>query len=227
MKEKVVDFIKKKGSSLTLPPFAIRDHIPPALLDHWSEFRAMANNTQVANWIREQQILSQTRKPEPPKPIILPEKAQQLLCELSEQLGEIIHTGPWLTVDQAQINQFAQVTGDKQWIHTDPQRAALESPFKTTIAHGFLTLSLLSTLTESVDPDNPRYPQARMAVNYGLNQVRFPYPVKQGSTLRAHTKLVSVQPISRGLELVEEVTVQIEGTRRPACVAEMVLRLYF
>jgi acyl dehydratase len=230
MKEKVVevvDFIRKKRDTLVQPPFAFKGRLPPALLDHWSEFRTMAHNTQLATWIREQQLRTPPRKSVSPKPIVLPIKAQDLLSELFPKIGEELHVGSWFTIDQSRINLFAEVTADQQWIHTDPIRANIESPFKTTIAHGFLTLSLLPVLTESVDAENPRYPTAKMVVNYGLNQVRFPYPVKVGSTVRAHTKLLELTPISQGLEVVEEIRVEIKGMRRPACIAQMVLRLYF
>ncbi len=100
--------------------------------------------------------------------------AKQLFNELNDTLGEVIHVGEWLTVEQSRIDNFADVTEDHQWIHTDPERAAAESPFKATIAHGFLTLSLLSVLTDSVDPENQKFPTAKMTVNVGLNQVRFP-----------------------------------------------------
>src|SRR6266567_3175825 len=102
--------------------------------------------------------------------------ADSLIESLTPKLGVELHVGPWLTIDQERIDQFAQVTGDLQWIHTDPQRAARESPFGATIAHGFLTLSLLPCLSESNHPDyfQRNYPGMRYRVNYGLNRVRFP-----------------------------------------------------
>ncbi|MFM2477869.1 MaoC family dehydratase [Celerinatantimonas sp. MCCC 1A17872] len=232
---KVVDFLKKKKEILAQHQFDLidlKERIPPVLLDHWAEFLNRANNIQIVNWAREHQLLStdesntQTKTVEA-SPIVLPEKAQTLLAELSAQLNEEIHLGQWLTVDQDRIDKFAQVTEDQQWIHTDPKRARSESPFKTTIAHGFLTLSLLPVLTESVDESQSPYPGVRMTVNYGLNEVRFLYPVKAGSRVRARTTLKSVTPIKRGLEVVKEIKVEIEGTRRPACLAQTVIRLYF
>jgi len=146
---------------------------------------------------------------------------------LNNQLGEESYVGEWYTVDQAVIDQFAQVTGDQQWIHTDPNRAKNESPFKTTIAHGFLTLALVPLLTGSIDPKNNLYPEARMVVNCGLNHVLFPYPVKAGKRIRARTRVIKLVPMKRGLEVVREVRIEIENSTRAACITEAVLRLYF
>ena len=165
--------------------------------------------------------------PTPEQPLVQTPEAAKMYESLKAQLGEETYLGEWYTVDQDCINQFARVTGDEQWIHTDPERAAEESPFKTTIAHGFLTLSLIPTLTDTVNPDNNPYPEAKMVVNFGLNQVRFPFPVKAGSRVRARTKLVGLVPMKRSIEVVSEVSIEVENSRRPACVAETVLRLYF
>ena len=211
--------------------------LSPTLRDYWAEVLQRANNIQLLSWVREHSPFADVVV-EPPaaepaaevepakKPELLPE-ARALLEELQARLGEETHVGEWLEVSQERINRFAEVTEDHQWIHTDPARAALESPFRTTIAHGFLTLALLPVLTDSVNPEKPQYPRAKMAVNYGLNQVRFPYPVKAGSRVRARTRLARIEVIKRGLELVNEITVEVEGSRRPACVAESVVRLYF
>lgn len=145
---------------------------------------------------------------------------------LQANLGEESFVGEWLEVDQARINQFAEVTGDHQWIHTDPLKAALESPFKQTIAHGFLTLSLIPLLTDTVNPEKQDYPEARLVVNYGMNKVIFPAPVKAGKRIRARTRIIDIKSLRRGLELVREVTIEIENSKRPACIAEMILRLY-
>jgi acyl dehydratase len=153
--------------------------------------------------------------------------AEKVFKNLKQQLGTETFLGQWYTVDQDCINQFADVTGDHQWIHTDPVRAREESPFKSTIAHGFLTLALIPTLTESDNPDSNPFPEARIVVNYGLNQVRFPFPVKSGSRVRARTRLIAVIPLKRSIEVVNEVSIEVEKRRRPACVAETVMRLYF
>lgn len=148
-------------------------------------------------------------------------------ARLKKQLGCETYLGQWYTVDQSCIDQFATASGDQQWIHINPERAEKESIFKTTIAHGFLTLALIPLLTESVDPNKTTYPEAKMVVNYGLNRVRFPYPVKVGKRIRARTRVIDITPMKRGLEIVREVKIEIEGSTRTACVAEIVLRLYF
>jgi len=147
--------------------------------------------------------------------------------ELKKQLGHETFVGEWTTIDQKCINQFAVVTGDTQWIHTDPERARKESPFRTTIAHGFLTLALIPKLTNAIDSKNIFYPEARMIVNYGLNQVRFPFPVKSDSKVRARTRLIRVTPMKNSIELVNEISIEVENRKRFACVAETVLRLYY
>jgi acyl dehydratase len=147
---------------------------------------------------------------------------------LQPQLGKEIHLGDWLTIDQERINRFAAVTGDQQWIHIDPARASAESPFGTTIAHGFLTLSLLPLLTESNAPGRfeQNYPGMRLRVNYGLNKVRFPAPVLCGSRLRARTTLLAAAPLDNGVQITYCVTVEMDGNSKPACVAEQIFRLY-
>ncbi len=151
-----------------------------------------------------------------------------LLAFLQPQVGQEIHIGPWLEIDQQRIHQFAAVTGDLQWIHIDPERAAQESPYGSTIAHGYLTLSLLPYLTESNHPDffQQNYPGMKYRVNYGLNKVRFPAPVKVGSRLRARTLIQSVEEVSKGMQICYLITVEIEGQQKPACVAEFLARVY-
>jgi len=146
---------------------------------------------------------------------------------LNAHLGEETFVGDWYTVEQASVDQFALVTGDQQWIHTSPDRAKKESPYRTTIAHGFLTLALIPLLTDSVDPEKNIYPEARMVVNYGLNSVVFPFPIKIGKRIRAHARITKLVPMKRGLEVVREIKIEIENSTRPACIAETVVRLYF
>ena len=134
----------------------------------------------------------------------------------------------WIDVSQEMINGFADVTLDHQWIHTNPEKAATDSPYKTTIAHGFLTLSLIPFLSGSVNPNKPRYPDAKLSVNYGLNKVRFPNAVAVGSKIRARMSPQSVEEVANnGLQVVTKVTMEIDGVEKPACVAEMVARVYF
>lgn len=153
---------------------------------------------------------------------------KQLVELLQKKLGEEIHVGPWLLIDQQRVNDFAAVSGDEQWIHTDPLRAAKESPYGTAVAHGFLTLSLLPYLSQSNHPDYFRqnYPGMSYRVNYGLNKVRFPAPVKVGSRIRAHTVLQSVELVGAAVEIIYRLTVEIESETKPACVAEQVFRLF-
>jgi acyl dehydratase len=143
------------------------------------------------------------------------------LAELEPLVGREIGVGDWVVVDQQRIDRFAEATGDLQWIHIDPERAAA-GPFGAPIAHGFLTLSLLPLLTESAFAVD----DVRMGVNYGLNRVRFPHPVKAGSRVRGRFVLQSWQAVDGGAQLVVEVTVEIEGAPKPACVAETVSRRY-
>lgn len=157
----------------------------------------------------------------------LTDDALKLYENLSSKIGEITHTGDWFLIDQQRINQFANVTEDQQWIHTNPEKAINESPFKSTIAHGFLTISLLPVLTDSVNPSEPEYPNSKMTVNFGLDKIRFPYPVRVNSEIRAVTKIASVNPIKNGLEIVKDMTIEIKGVRRPACTMESIVRVYF
>jgi acyl dehydratase len=149
------------------------------------------------------------------------------LTKLSAQVGQEIHVSDWIPVDQARIDAFAAATGDFQWIHTDPERAARESPWKRTVAHGFLTLSLLPLLRGVSQGGEERYPGVRRIVNYGLNRVRFTNAVLEGARVRGRARLVAVEEFKGGLQVTEEITIEIDGHTRPACVAETIARLYF
>ena len=155
-------------------------------------------------------------------------EAEHLLEELRPNFGREIAVGDWLVIDQSRIDAFAAATGDTQWIHIDPERARQESPYGTTVAHGFLTLALLPFLTGSNSPDYLRrhFPGMRLRVNYGLNRLRFPAPVKCGDCIRAHTVLREAVVIDKGLEVTYLFTVDIEGRDKPALVAEQVVRVY-
>ena len=141
---------------------------------------------------------------------------------IGSRVGEEIAVSGWLEVTQARIDQFAETTGDHQWIHVDPVRAAAELPSKRTIAHGFLTLSLLSTLMREAI----RFTGLRMAINYGLNRVRFISPVPSGSRIRARITLQAIEPVSGGFQATWMVTIDLEGGKKPACVAEWLTRYY-
>ena len=227
---KVADLFKHRNESSSRHQSELMQWVSPAMRQYWDEFLNKANRRELFDKLRgfqlpdvDEDIIREAK----PEPIELKPEAQKVYQELQMQLGEVIHTGDWIMVDQERINQFGQVTEDMQWIHTDPERAEQESPFKTTIAHGFLTLALLPKLTDSVNPDNALFPTAKMVVNIGLNQVRFPYPVKSGSRLRAVSTLSKVTPIKKGLEVEREIRVEIEGIRRPAAIVVSVIQLHF
>ncbi|MFD6417677.1 MaoC family dehydratase [Streptomyces sp. NPDC060194] len=142
--------------------------------------------------------------------------------ELRAAVGEELGHSDWVEIDQKRIDLFAEATGDHQWIHVDPEKAA-QGPFGTTIAHGYLTLSLLPFLTpQIVIVDN-----IRMAVNYGTNKVRFPSPVPVGSRLRASARFADVTEAGGGVQVATVVTIEREGGDKPVCVAEAVARYYF
>jgi acyl dehydratase len=143
------------------------------------------------------------------------------LSELEALVGQNVGTSEWITVSQERINLFADATGDHQWIHLDAERAA-KGPFGTTIAHGFLTLSLLPEMGASA----MEVRDTRMGVNYGLGKVRFPAPVPSGSRLRGHFKLTKFEPLDGGAQLTMEVTMEREGSEKPVCVAESLARRY-
>lgn len=153
---------------------------------------------------------------------------ENLVALYRAKVGIEVHLGEWLTVDQKRIDAFAHATGDRQWIHTDPERAAAESPYGATVAHGFLTLSLLPLLTGSNAPGmfERNYPGMRLRVNYGLDKVRFPAPVICGARIRARTVVIGVEVVSGGVQIACRITVEIEGGEKPACVAEQLFRLY-
>jgi acyl dehydratase len=144
------------------------------------------------------------------------------MAEMKACVGQEIAVSDWLTVTQERVNQFAEATGDHQWIHVDPERAKA-GPFGAPIAHGFLTLSLIPYFFEK----SLSTPSVKMGVNYGLNRVRFMAPVKVGAKLRAKIKLLTWEDLpNNGSQVVSEVTLEIEGSDKPACVAESIARRY-
>ena len=138
--------------------------------------------------------------------------------DLIDLVGQQVGTTEWIEVTQEQVNLFADATGDHQWIHTDPQRAA-KGPFKGTIAHGYLTLSLAPAVISEV----LQIGEVTSALNYGLNKVRFPAPVRVGSQMRATVSVMSAQQKTSGVESVFELTYEIDGEKRPACVADVIV----
>jgi acyl dehydratase len=144
-------------------------------------------------------------------------------------VGKHEGTGRWHRVEQTQIDAFAEATFDRQFIHVDPVRAAAASPYGVTVAHGYLTLSLLPYLLDSALPVVPALTTGRIAaINYGVDRVRFPAPVKVGSRVRASSELLSVAAVDMTtLQLKRRVTIEIEGSTKPGCVAEPLLRLVY
>lgn len=149
-------------------------------------------------------------------------KTFQTIADLAACVGQEVAVSDWLTITQQQVNLFADATGDHQWIHVDPEKAA-KGPFGGPIAHGFLTLSLIPKFFES----SFQIVGSRMGVNYGLNKVRFTAPVPVGSRLRARMKLLETLPLDNGgVQMAWEVTVEREGSAKPVCVAESLVRRY-
>lgn len=143
--------------------------------------------------------------------------------ELKILVGQEVAVTDWVAISQERVNMFAEATGDHQWIHTDVERSRKESPYGGTIAHGFLTLSLLPMLMESA----VSIPSSKMGVNYGLNKVRFPAPVPVGSKVRARMTLQEVEDIEGGVQVIWKVTIEREGGDKPVCVAESISRRYW
>jgi len=139
--------------------------------------------------------------------------------DLADAAGTHLGFSDWLEVDQARINLFADATGDHQWIHVDEAQAKA-GPFGTTIAHGYLTLSLTNLFL----PQLIRVDNISMGINYGVNKVRFPTPVRVGSRVRGGAELASVEPVDGGVQCIIRITVEIEGSAKPACVVENVTR---
>ena len=148
---------------------------------------------------------------------------EQMLERLQGQVGTEIGVTDWMEITQDRVNAFADATDDHQFIHVDPERAS-RTPFGGTIAHGFLTLSLTVPMSFAVELD---VGEPKMAINYGLDRVRFPAPVRVGSNLRARVGLHAVSEVSGGIQVNRTVTMEVEGTEKPAMVAETVTRYYY
>lgn len=155
-------------------------------------------------------------------------KAEAAVEIFKQLVGKEEGPSPWHRIDQHQIDHFADSTLDHQFIHVDPERAA-KTPFGTTIAHGFLTLSLIPHLQSNLSPIEPAaYEGLAMGINYGLDRVRFPHPVRVGSRVRARRELVAANLVAPNtVQLKHEITVEIDGESKPACVAECLTRLVY
>jgi acyl dehydratase len=148
--------------------------------------------------------------------------AVSTLEDLRGCAGREIAVTDWMEITQERINQFADATDDHQWIHIDRERAQRESPYGTTVAHGFLTLSLIPKFLQ----DAVQLTDVRMTINYGLNRVRFPAAVRAGERLRARTVLQSIRELPDATEATYSITMEIQGSEKPGCVAELVVRYY-
>ncbi len=159
----------------------------------------------------------------------MPTNAEKAIEIWKKLEGKAEGTGEWLKVEQNRINQFADATGDHQFIHVDPEKAAQLSPYKVTIAHGYLTLSLVPFLQGAIPMADPQaYAGLVMGVNYGLDKVRFPSPVKVNSRVRAARQLISAELVNPNtIQIKQKVTVEIEGEPKPGCVAETLSRLIY
>ncbi|MEX1133324.1 MAG: MaoC family dehydratase [Acidimicrobiia bacterium] len=147
----------------------------------------------------------------------------EVLDRLGPMQGEEIGVSDWMKITQERVDAFAEATGDHQWIHVDPARAA-QGPFGGTIAHGFLTLALTVPLAAELELD---VGEPRMAINYGLEKVRFPAPAPVGGRIRARVMLVGVSEVPGGIQVNRQVTIEVEGSEKPAMVAETVSRYYY
>ncbi|MFO1319430.1 MAG: MaoC family dehydratase [Burkholderiales bacterium] len=152
----------------------------------------------------------------------MPRVTFQSIDELESRVGQEVAVSDWTEISQARIDQFAEATGDFQWIHVDVERARRESPFGAPVAHGYLTLSLLAKMAQ----DSFDFPFSRMGVNYGLNRVRFTAPVPVGSRLRGRFTLQRLERIDGGVQMIWQVTMEREGSDKPVMIAESVSRRY-
>ena len=150
---------------------------------------------------------------------VLFDSAASVLASVGRQLGET----EWMQISQQRINQFADATGDHQWIHVDPEQAK-NGPFGACVAHGYLTLSLANLFL----PQLVRYERLKMGVNYGCDKVRFPAPVKVGARIRGRGEVVAAEPVKGdGVQITVRISVEIEGADKPGCVVDTISRLYF
>jgi len=152
---------------------------------------------------------------------------EQALAQLQSAVGRELGVSDWLEITQQRVDAFADATGDHQWIHCDPIRAAKDSPYGGTIAHGYLTLALYTSLRGLMDGNRAALPGVQNVINYGINKLRFPSAVRVGARMRARVTLEAVEEISGGLQITELYTAEVEGSSKPACVAELIMRLYF
>ncbi len=220
----VVEFIKDQNQKIQKRiQVELIERIEPQIRDFSEILSKKIIDTKNSPWLSKIALIYEGQ---PSQFEGVSDAVRELYEKLNARLGEDVGVGEWFTVDQDRIDRFAKVTEDEQWIHVDPERAKKESPFRTTVSHGFLTLSLIPKLTESVEQNNSFSEDVRMVVNLGLNRVRFPHPAKSGSQIRAKMTLKKLVCLKKSIEIVNEITVEVRNSSRLVCVAETVMRVY-
>lgn len=220
----VVEFIKDKNQKIQKRiQDELIERIEPQIRDFSEILSKKIVDSKSSQWFLN---FSKMNSGEPTFPENVSDSVLELYEKLNGLIGEEVGVGDWFTVDQDRIDRFASVTEDEQWIHIDQERAKKESPFRTTVSHGFLTLSLIPKLTESVEKNSCFSADARMVVNLGLNRVRFPHPAKSGSEIRAKMTLKSLVCMKKSIEIVNEISVEVKNCSRKVCIAETVVRVY-
>lgn len=219
----IVELLKEKSQQLQLSNGEFIRRLEPQVRELKESFNQSVSNSFASAFFSRFIAVAN----EELHPVVTPiPQVVAIATDLQRKLGREVHTGDWIVLEQGTIDGFAQVTGDEQWIHTDPERAARESPFKSTVAHGFLLVSLLPKLRGLEQYATQNYPKARMVVNCGMNEVRFLAPVKPGMALRSRTFLRKFETGRRSIDLTEEVIVEIQQTGREALRAELLTRVY-
>ena len=221
----VFEFIREKKADLKDNTEQYRLKLEPKFKSISNKINHRLRNTLNNPWVSNLKSIDSSyffgQRRSDPNPTI-----QVVHRKIKDILGHEVYMGSWEMVDQKCIDGFAELTGDNQWIHTNRERAKKESPFKTTIAHGFLTLSLIPKLTYDFN-FNDIHPNVKMVVNYGLNKVRFPYPIKSGSKIRGRVRIIGVTPFKNCVEVVNQISVEVEGRKRLGCIADSVIRVYY
>ncbi|WP_018416760.1 MaoC family dehydratase [Teredinibacter turnerae] len=219
----IVELLKEKGQQLQLSNGEFIRRLEPQVRELKESLNQSVSNSFASAFFSR--FIAVANEELHPAVVPLP-AVVELASSLRRKLGQEVHLGDWQLVDQSMIDSFAQATGDAQWIHTDPVRAERESPFKSTIAHGFLIVSLLPKMRGLEEYAKVHYPNSRMVVNCGMNDLRFITPVKSGSRLRSRTYLRKYELNKRSIDLTEEVIVDIELGRKEACRVELLTRVY-
>ncbi|WP_188151331.1 MaoC/PaaZ C-terminal domain-containing protein [Teredinibacter waterburyi] len=218
---KLVTLLKEKSQQIQHSNEELIRKFEPQVREFRTSLSQSVYGTMASDWISKW-VAAGNAAPVVVQP--LPE-CQALYDSLRSKLGSEIHTSDWRMISQSLITEFAQLSGDSQWIHTDELRTRKESPFKGTVAHGFLLLSLLPNLRGLADAH--QYPGSRFILNSAVHNVRFLAPVKPGQSIRSRSILRSVTLAKRSVEIHEEITLELKHSSKTACVASLELRAYF